>query len=388
MSGTVFAIGSYHLIASLSFMNHHHPARSGALLSIDLDAICANWRLLKHLVGPADCAAVVKADAYGLDASRVAPALARAGCSHFFVAHLDEAIALRPHLPAAARVYVLHGAPPGVEAEFVAHDLIPVLNCLPQVDAWSRLARTEQRALPALLQVDTGMARLGLSSRDLADIVADPSRLHGIELRYLMSHLACAEAQDHAGNALQLERFRTALAAFPQAPGCFANSSGIFLGRDDHFGLVRPGAALYGIAPVAGAANPMRAVIRLQGKVIQTRQIEAGAGVGYSLSWRAAQASRIATVAVGYADGYLRSLSNRGIARINGVDLPLVGNVSMDTITLDVSALPADALPTGSLVDLIDDSHGVDAVAQRASTIGYEILTSLGARYARHYIGG
>ena len=369
-------------------MHPHRPDHSGALLSIDLDAICANWRLLKEMLGPADCAAVVKADAYGLDASRVAPALARAGCGHFFVAHLDEAIALRPHLPAAARLYVLHGAPPGVEAEFLVHDLIPVLNSLPQVDAWSRLARAEQRALPALLQVDTGMARLGLSAGELADIVADPGRLHGIQLRYLMSHLACAEAQDDPTNALQLKHFRAALAAFPQIPGCFANSSGIFLGRDYHFGLARPGAALYGIAPVAGAANPMRAVIRLQGKVIQTRQIEAGTGVGYGLSWRAAHTSRIATVAVGYADGYLRSLSNRGLARVNGVELPLVGKVSMDTITLDVSALPADALPTGSLVDLIDDSHGVDAVAQRAGTIGYEILTSLGGRYARHYIGG
>ena len=369
-------------------MNHHRPEHSGALLSIDLDAICANWRLLKEMLGPADCAAVVKADAYGLDASRVAPALARAGCGHFFVAHLDEAIALRPHLPAAARLYVLHGAPPGVEAEFLAHDLIPVLNCLPQVDAWSRLARAEQRALPALLQVDTGMARLGLAASELAAIVADPGRLHGIQLCYLMSHLACAEAQDNPSNALQLERFRAALTAFPQIPGSFANSSGIFLGRDYHFGLARPGAALYGVAPVAGAANPMRAVIRLQGRVIQTRRIEAGSGVGYGLSWRAAQASRIATVAVGYADGYLRSLSNRGLARVDGIELPLVGKVSMDTITLDVSALPADALQTGSLVDLIDDSHGVDAVAERTGTIAYEILTSLGARYARRYIGG
>jgi alanine racemase len=366
----------------------HRPEHSGALLSIDLDAISANWRLLNEMVGQADCAAVVKADAYGLDATRVAPALARAGCRHFFVAHLDEAIALRPHLPGAARLYVLHGAPPGVEAEFLAHDLIPVLNCLSQVDAWSRLGRSEGRDLPALLQVDTGMSRLGLAAAELAAIVADPGRLRGIDLCYLMSHLACAEAQDNPANALQLQNFRAALVVLPQIPGCFANSSGIFLGRDYHFGLVRPGAALYGIAPVAGAANPMRPVIRLQGKVIQTRRIEAGAGVGYSLTWRARQASRIATVAVGYADGYLRSLSGRGIVRVNGVDLPQVGNVSMDTITIDISALPAEALQTGSLVDLIDPSNGIDAVAERAGTIGYEILTALGSRYARRYIGG
>lgn len=360
---------------------------SGALLSIDLDAICDNWRALKARVGPADCAAVVKADAYGLGADRVAPALAQAGCRHFFVAHLAEGVALRPKLPASASVFVLHGAPPGAEAECEAQGLVPVLNSPPQIQAWRALAARHGRRLPAIVQVDTGMSRLGLSGTELDSLACDAHSFAGIDVRYVMSHLACAEEQDNPFNAMQRERFLAARRLLPVASASFANSSGVFLGPDYHFELARPGAALYGVAPVAGAPNPMRPVVRLQGKVVQVREIPAGASVGYGLTWCAPKASRIATVSVGYADGWLRSLSNRGAAWFEGLELPLVGKVSMDTITLDASALPEAALQPGTLVDLINTEHGVDAVAGRAGTIGYEILTSLGHRYERHYCG-
>jgi alanine racemase len=368
-------------------MTTNRAEQAGALLTIDLGAICANYRLLRERVGAGACAAVIKADGYGLGAARVAPALAAAGCRHFFVAHLDEAIALRPHLSESAALYVLHGSPPAVEAEFLAHRLIPVLNSLLQVDAWAALARAKGEALPAILQVDTGMSRLGLSARELATVAEDPHCLDGIELRYVMSHLACAEQQEHPMNAQQLTAFRQALQRLPRAPASFANSSGIFLGPDYHFDLARPGAALYGVAPVAGAPNPMCQVVRLQGKVIQVRRIEAGTAVGYSARYRAPSARRIATVSVGYADGYLRSLSDRAVAWFGDTALPLVGIVSMDTISLDVSDLPEDALQPGSLVDLINERQTVDALAQAAGTIGYEILTSLGGRYARDYVG-
>lgn len=364
------------------------PEHAGALLTIDLGAICANWRLLRDRLGTAECAAVVKADAYGLGAACVAPVLAAAGCRHFFVAHLDEAIALRPHLPASTVLYVLHGSPSGVESEFLAHDLIPVLNSLSQMDAWTALARSKNMPLPAILQVDTGMSRLGLSSQELAAVVEDQRRLDGIELRYVMSHLACAEQQDYSLNAQQLTLFQEARHVLPRAGASLANSSGVFLGPDYHFDLARPGAALYGVAPVAGAPNPMKQVVRLQGKVIQVRAIEAGTGVGYGVTWRAPSPRRIATVSVGYADGFLRSLSNRAVAWFDDTPLPLVGIISMDTITLDVSDLPADALQPDSLIDLINEWHTVDALAQEAGTIGYEILTSLGGRYFRQYVGG
>lgn len=360
---------------------------AGAVLSIDLDAVCDNWRTLRKRLHKAECAAVVKADAYGLGAQKVAPALYRAGCRSFFVAHLNEALALRQALPEAATVYVLHGAHPGAEAEFVAHRLVPVLNSLPQLAAWQKLGVMHGKALPAILQIDTGMARLGLAADELEQVAAVPAVLQGIDLKFVISHLACAEERDNPANGEQLARFRAALARLPKARASLANSSGIFLGGDYHFDLVRPGAALYGVAPVAGEKNPLRPVIRLQGKILQIRSIAAGSGVGYNHRWRAATAARIATVAVGYADGYLRSLSNRGFVHVDGVPLPIVGNVSMDTITVDVSALPEACLGEGTLVDLVDPEQGVDAVAARAGTIGYEILTSLGNRYARRYRG-
>jgi alanine racemase len=360
---------------------------AGALLTIDLGAISDNWRSLQAAVGAVECAAVVKADAYGLGAAHVAPALAAAGCRRFFVAHLDEAVALKPRLPAGASVAVLHGPPPGAEREFVEHGLLPVLNSRPQLDAWRALAQRLDRELAAIVQIDTGMSRLGLSPADLHAVAADRDALAGVRVACVMSHLACADEPAHPANAQQLRRFTEARRLLPAVPASFANSSGIFLGEAFHFDLVRPGAALYGIAPVAGAPNPMRPVVRLQAKVIQTREIEAGTPVGYGHAWRSAAPARIATVSVGYADGWLRALGQRGAAWFEGVMLPLAGRVSMDTITLDASALPEGALRPGSLVELIGKHQDVDTVAARAGTIGYEILTSLGTRYARRYVG-
>ncbi|HSD59259.1 MAG TPA: alanine racemase, partial [Burkholderiales bacterium] len=351
---------------------------ASALLTIDLGAIRENYLRLRERLGGTACAAVVKADAYGLGASRVARTLAGVGCQHFFVAHLNEAIALRPQLPATAQLYVLHGSPVGAEREFLHQRVIPVLNSLPQVEAWAALAEAKGVRLPALLQVDTGMSRLGLSGEELAAVAADPGRLQGIELRYVMSHLACAEQQEHPMNPRQLAAFREARRLLPPAPASFANSSGIFLGPAYHFDLARPGAALFGLAPVAGRPNPLRPVIRLQGKVIQTRFIPAGAGVGYGVTYRAATPRRIATVSVGYADGFPRSLGNRAVAYFGATPLPLVGNVSMDTITLDASAVPEGALAPGSLVDLIGEHCPVDEAARQAGTLGYEFLTRLG----------
>jgi alanine racemase len=363
-------------------------AAAGGLLTVDLAAIRANYQLLRGRLNGVACAGVVKADAYGLGAAQVAPALAAEGCRHFFVAHLDEAILLRPHLPAGAELLVLHGVPPGAEADCAEHNAIPVLNSLQQIDAWTALARKRGGTLPAILQVDSGMSRLGLSPSELAAVAGDPQRLGGIALRYVMSHLACAEQQGMALNAEQLGRFRAARGVLPDAPASFANSSGIFLGRDYHFDLARPGAALYGVAPVAGQPNPMRPVIRLQGRIVQVREIAAGDAVGYGGTWRTDRPRRVATVSVGYADGFLRSLSNRASGFVGDTEVSLIGIVSMDTITFDVSAVSPDALAPGGFIDLIDPRNPVDAVADRAGTIGYEILTSLGHRYFRRYLGG
>lgn len=360
--------------------------RAGAILKIDLQALRANYRYLQNQLGSARCGAAVKADAYGLGAREVAAALYQEGCRHFFVAHLQEGISLRPGLPADAHLIVMHGSPVGAEAEFLEYGCTPVLNSLPQIAAWAALAKQQQRRLPALLQADTGMARMGLSAVEVEQLRARPELLEGIQIDYLMSHLASAEDQQNPMNRLQLARFTKLRSLVPQAGASLANSSGIFLGSDFHFDLARPGAALYGIAPVAGQANPMQPVAHLQGKIIQTRDIPAGTGVGYGSTWTSSAPARIATVAVGYADGWMRSLSNRGVAHIQGQAVAMVGNVSMDTITLDVTGVAEQYLQPGSLVDLISAANPVDQVAARANTIGYEILTSLGARYQREYI--
>jgi alanine racemase len=358
------------------------PDASGATLIVDLAAIRENYRALRRRLGGTACAAVLKADAYGLGADRVAPVLAAEGCRQFFVAHLEEGIALRPHVPETAEVFVLHGLMPGCEDIALAHRLTPVLNSLEQVEGWTALARRCGRVLPAVLQLDTGMSRMGLSPAELDRITAEPRRLDGLDLRLVMSHLACAERQDHPANGTQRLRFDVARRRLPQAPASLANSSGIFLGPDFHYDLARPGAALYGLAPVAGASNPLCPVVRLQARVVQLRNIAAGDEVGYGLTWRAERPSRIATVAVGYADGFPRGT---GMAHLGDVALPVAGTVSMDSITLDVSALPEGALRPGTLVDLIGPHRSVDPVAADAGTIGYEILTRLGRRFRRDY---
>ena len=362
------------------------PDAAGAVLTIDLGALTENYRLLRDRLGGADCAAVVKADAYGLGAARVAATLLRAGCRQFFVAHLQEGVALREALPAEAEVFVLNGLMSGAEALCLDAGLTPVLNSLSQLDAWSALGRRVGRTLPAILQVDSGMARLGLAPVEVDRLVAEPARLDGVALRAVMSHLACADEPDHPANRAQLAMFEAQRRRLPPAPASFANSSGIFLGADYHFDLARPGAALYGVAPVPGKPNPMRAVVRLDARVIQTRQIVAGDAVGYGHTFRAPQTMRIATLAVGYADGWLRSVGAKGSGFVDGRALPIVGRVSMDSLMLDISALPADMLNPGDFVELLGAHQSIDDVAMAAGTIGYEILTSLGGRYVRRYL--
>ena len=361
-------------------------ARAGAVLEIDLAAIVENWRRLAARLAPGiGCAAVVKADAYGLGLARVAPALAAAGCRLFFVATIDEGIALRRVLP-GVEIAVLGGLLPGTGGEFTRARLIPVLNALDEIARWRGNART--RALPAMIHVDTGMARLGLARGDLAELALKPALLQGVELRAILSHLACADEPGHPRNREQLALFRAALARLPRAPASIAAGAGIFLGADFHFDFVRPGAALYGVNPLPAAPNPMLQVVRLKGRILQVRDVDTGGSVGYGAAHRMERPGRIATVAVGYADGWLRSGSHRGTAGIAGHRVPLVGRISMDLLTLDVTGIDPGVARAGAFVDLLDDSYGVDAAAAAAGTIGYEVLTALGRRHHRVYRGG
>jgi alanine racemase len=363
---------------------------SQSVLTVDLGAIVDNYRTLHGRMEPskAACASVIKADGYGLGAVAVARALHAGGCRSFYVAHLTEAIAVRDGLPrgADAEICVLNGLLPGETGEFTARGLTPVLNSLAEIEQWSKAARDSGKARRAIVHFDTGMSRLGLSPDESTRLIAEPGRLEGIEVRYWLSHLACSDEPDHPLNREQLVRMKALVARLPRAPVSFANSSGIFLGPDYHFGQCRPGCALYGINPVPGQPNPMRQVARLHAKVLQIRAIDRPQTVGYGATHRAGGPTRVATIAAGYADGWLRDLSNRGFALFGGVKVPFIGRVSMDLITIDATAIPQ--LQPGDFVELMGDTLTPDHIADIAGTIGYEVLTRLGARFHRRYING
>jgi alanine racemase len=342
--------------------------------------------LLAARVEPAKCAAVVKADGYGLGAAQVATALAAAGCRLFFVATLEEGIALRGVLSASCEIAVFNGPSPGSAEEFVFHRLVPILNEPGQIADWMQVA-LRLGGLPAIMHVDTGMTRLGLTKREL-DGLGDGLALHNaVRWRAVISHLACADQPEHRLNELQRLRFLGVRDRVHDLPASLAASSGIFLGPRFHFDFVRPGAALYGVNPQPGARNPMRQVVRLKARILQIREIEGGETVGYGAAHVVGQPARLATVAVGYADGWLRSLSHRGSGRVAGKRFPLLGRVSMDLIVLDVTDADPALVRPGTFIELLDEVYGVDAAAADAGTIGYEILTGLGRRYHRAYRG-
>jgi alanine racemase len=350
-----------------------------SVLEIDLGAIVSNWRLLRGRHGH-PTAGVLKADGYGLGGVEIATALYAAGCRHFFTAHLSEAVTLRPHL-SDAMICVLHGVGPGDVETLVAHDIAPALSTLGEVIAWNEAGATRGRALPALLHIDTGMNRTGLSPAEVAALTDEHFR--HIRLLYVMTHLVSADDPAAALNLAQKARFDAAAAKFPGVPTSLANSSGIFLGADFASDLARPGAALYGVNPTPWTANPMRPVARLRARIMALRDVPAGEGVGYDHQWVAARPTRIATLPVGYADGYHRVLGGRADVSVDGRLCPVVGRVSMDLITIDVTDVPASAI--GDWCEVIGPDIPVERLAALAGTNGYEILTSLGRRFHRVY---
>jgi alanine racemase len=365
-------------------------AEAGGILTIDLAAIEANWRALGRRAMPAECAAVVKADGYGLGLEPVAKRLAKAGCKSFFVADLGEARRLRAALPDQA-IYVLDGLLPSTAAAFAEINARPVIGSLVELAEWDAFCSAQKWTGGAALHVDTGMNRLGISANDAAALAPRiRAENHGITL--LMSHLACADQPDNSLNQKQMALFREVRLLYRGIPSSIAASSGIFLGNPAHCDMVRPGAALYGVNPTPGKANPMQPVVELKAHVLTVRNVGKGETVGYGGVWTARHASRLAILAAGYADGYLRSASATDEApgtdvMVAGKRCPVVGRVSMDLMAVDITGLPDKAVRRGDLVALIDDDVTLDDVGNKAGTIGYEILTSLGRRYHRVYRG-
>lgn len=367
----------------------HPESAATARLTVDLAALAANWRMMRDLSGSARCGAAVKADGYGTGADQAAPRLAREGCRDFFVADATEGARLRPLLP-DARIHVLNGVFEGSFAEILAHDLIPVINSTEQAAFWRANAGTRAYAL----QVDTGMNRLGLTPEQ----AVAHSQNGAPQPCLVMSHFACADDPDHPLNAQQIRTFQGLTECFPGIEASLANSGGIHLGAAAHHQLTRPGIALYGGEAVSDVPNRMRPVVTAEARVLVLRHAHAGESVSYGAAHRLTRDSRIAVCGVGYADGFHRAGSGAGVplrssvahgayGAINGVRVPVLGKITMDLTMFDVTDLPDGSVQAGDWIELMGPTIDVEEAATAAGTISYEMLTSLGRRYERHYRG-
>lgn len=364
---------------------------TGGTLTVDLDAIADNWQTLTRRLFAVECGAVVKANAYGLGLEPVTARLAKAGCKTFFVADVAEARRARSRAREAA-IYVLNGFSPEAANAFAELNVQPVINSTVELAEWDAFIATQGWRGGAAIHIDTGMNRLGMSAEEAAALAPRlQQENHGITL--LMSHLACAEVQDHPLNASQIRLFRELRMLYHGVPASLANSAGIFIGDTAHFDVARPGAALYGINPTPGRTNPMRNVLTLSGLVLQVRKVPQGESVGYGAAWNAKRASRIAVAALGYADGLLRAGSGPdrkagGSAIVAKKRCPIVGYISMDLTCIDVTDLPNNAVRRGDSATFIGEDLLIDEVAASAGTIAYEVLVRLGSRCHLAYRGG
>jgi alanine racemase len=364
---------------------------ANGVLTVDLDAIITNWRKLEKTAVPAECGGVIKADAYGCGVEPVARALATAGCKTFFVATLEEARAARAAVPSAA-IYVLNGFFQNTGEAYAKIDCRPVIGDLNELAEWDVFCRRTGWNGGAAIHIDTGMHRLGLTVTEAQGLIPRINAGdHGITL--VMSHLASAEQLNNPVNVRQLTAFREIASLFTSVPTSLANSSGVYLGAPFQFDLVRPGAALYGVNPTPESDNPMQPVLELKARIVQIRNIERGETVGYGGTWTARRPTRVAVVSAGYADGYFRAASANDGTRgaeviVAGRRCPVAGRISMDLMAIDITDLPPKAVRRGHMVTLIGEGITVDELAHHFGTIGYEVLTSLGRRYARIYRGG
>jgi alanine racemase len=365
------------------------PAANG-VLTVDLDAIVANWRKLEARGVPAECAGVVKANAYGCGTEQVTRALSVAGCKTFFVATLDEARRAR-HAAPTATIYVLNGYFAGTGATYAELNCRPVIGDLGELAEWDAYCKVNGFSGGAAIHIDTGMNRLGISiaeAQALSARAAQPD--HGITL--VMSHLACAEELQNPLNGRQVAAFREVARLFTNVPASLSNSSGIFLGPQFQFDLLRPGAALYGVNPTPEADNPMRPVVDVKARVVQVRNVAKGETVGYGATWTARRPTKLAIVSAGYADGYFRAAGGVDGVRtadavVGGTRCPIAGRISMDLMAIDITDVTAP-VRRGQMLTLVGDGVTVDELAHHFGTIGYEVLTSLGGRYQRVYRGG
>ena len=361
-------------------------AFDGPTLKVRLGGIAENYRMLSRRFGGAECGAVVKANAYGLGADEVSLALADAGCQTFFVATLEEGIELRRTLP-DYRIAVFHGVGKGEALAFINHRLIPILNSPEQLERWLDVAKAHPDA-PSIVHVDTGMARLGYTQSEWQALMQMPERIEQAQVSLLLSHLTTSGEPEDPANERQLKLFDVARKQVPQLPASLCNSGGIFLDKEWHYDLARPGCSLYGIAPQSAVPNPMAQVVVLSAPVIQVRTLDEAQAVGYGGTQSLPKGAKLATIAIGYADGVYRGLSHKLHGFVGDVRVPLVGRVTMDMLVFDVSAVPESLLAVEGRIVLIDERQTVDDIAAMIDTIGYEVLTRMGPRIRRCYETG
>ena len=357
-----------------------------ARLTIDLDALAANYRLFCARAGSAEVAPVVKADGYGLGAAQVSRRLWAEGARSFHVARLEEGEALRADLGAdrPAIIYVLDGAPTGAAGRLIAANLIPILSSVGQIENYRAHARGAS-PLPCGIHVDTGMNRLGLRLEELEAVAGATDRLDRLNVQLVMSHLACSDEPEDRLNARQAGRFKAARRLFPKARASLANSAGVWLGPEFLFDMVRPGIGLYGGGPQGQADAAIKPVVRFEAPILDVRAVPEGETVGYGASFAAPEPLRIAIVGAGYADGILRSSSPKGAVWFSGARRRLLGRVSMDLIAVDVTG--CEPAQPGAIVEIIGPNLLLDDAARDAGTVSYEILTRISSRAERVYVG-
>ena len=361
-------------------MPHESDLVTG-ILEIDLGAIKANYSAMQAHAAGAKVSAALKADAYGLGIAKIAPALWQAGCTDYFVATIEEGVALRKLLK-AAKIYVLNGVFTGQEVAFSAFSLTPVINSFEQARLWRDYASGQADLPGVVLHVDTGMHRLGTHVGDVEKVMA----LEGLNIGMVMSHLACANEASHPLNARQLKSFQIVSSMMPEVPASLANSAGVFLGEAYHFDMVRVGISLFGGGAPMPEANPIQPVIRLKVRILQERLVAPGETIGYEATYETSTQRRIVTLASGYADGFSTGLSNHGQVIFGGQRADIVGRVSMDLVTVDVTDIPLQLTTPGSWAELIGPDMPIEEVALAGNMIPYELLTGLGRRYSRVYI--
>ena len=368
-------------------MSKLYPKDDNAILEIDLKALSLNFKELKKKLNKnIECAATVKANAYGIGDKAVVKSLTKNGCKSFFVAHLSEAIRLREYSK-TIKVYCYHGINIKNYNEFLKFNVVPIANNLQQILMINSLNKKNSFNKPIAIHFDTGMSRLGLDANETAWLINNKNKISSIKIELIMSHLACADQPKNSMNEKQLKKFITIKKEFKKSKASLANSAGILLNKKYHFDLVRPGIALYGGNPFLNKKVKLNNVVSLKAKIIQIRKIQKGDTVGYGATFKAKKDMLIGTIAIGYADGISRKFSNNMNVFFGNKPLKVLGRISMDLITIDMSPISEIKFTKKTVyVDLVNKSNNINDISKNINTISYEILTSLGSRYKIKYI--